>query len=340
MKTIRFIRSRTGLALVLLADLLVYASSPGPYDYTTASLEIALAAQEIFTEEWLDLDVVVGTAIGVDGTGHAVLKVYLAEPSTLDFPRYMAGVEIMTEVTGRFRALPAPLAVDDPTTSYPRPVPIGVSTGHPSITAGTIGARVTDGEQVFALSNNHVFAANNGGRQGDNLLQPGAADGGQDPDDAFGTLYDFEPLSFCRVGVCESNRIDAAVALTTQDELANATPEGGYGSPRPWTIDAAIGMAVQKFGRTTGHTVGEISGIHATLDVDYRTGTARFEDQIVISGRGFSAGGDSGSLVVTKGLLLGDRRPVGLLFAGSASTTIANPIAHVLERFGMAVDGG
>jgi hypothetical protein len=339
-KTIRLLRSRTGLALVLLADLLVYASSPGPYDYTNASLEIALAAQEVFTEDWLDFEEVVGTAIGVDGAGHAVLKVYLAEPSSLELPRYMAGVEIVTEVTGPFTPLPALAAAPDPTTNYPRPVPIGVSTGHPDVTAGTIGARVTDGERVFALSNNHVFAANNGGREGDNLLQPGVADGGRDPDDSFGTLYDFEPLSFCRAGVCGLNRIDAALALTTPEDLGTETPEGGYGSPRPWSLEAEIGMAVQKYGRTTGHTVGEISGIHAILDVNYRTGTARFEDQIVISGAGFSAGGDSGSLVVTKGRLLADRRPVGLLFAGSGNTTIANPITHVLERFNVGLDGG
>ncbi|MGD8871658.1 MAG: hypothetical protein PVJ80_08740, partial [Gemmatimonadota bacterium] len=91
---------------------------------------------------------------------------------------------------------------------------------------------------------------------------------------------------------------------------------------------------------TTGHTEGVVSGIHAILDVSYRTGVARFEDQIVISGRGFSAGGDSGSLIVTKGRLLADRRPVGLLFAGTGTTTVANPIDEVLERFGVGVDGG
>jgi hypothetical protein len=59
----------------------------------------------------------------------------------------------------------------------------------------------------------------------------------------------------------------------------------------------------------------------------------------VISGPRFSAGGDSGSLIVTKGTLLGDRRPVGLLFAGSPTTTLANPIDAVLDRFGVRVDG-
>lgn len=339
MKILRVLRSRVGLALVLLADLLVFASAPGPNDYTTASLEVALAAQDLFTEDWLALDEVVGTAIGVDGAGHAVLKVYLAEPTDLAFPRSMAGVQIVTEVTGRFTALPAAAAAD-PTTSFPRPVPIGVSTGHPNVSAGTIGARVTDGERTFALSNNHVFAAVNGGQEGDNLLQPGVVDGGRDPDDAFATLFDYEPIRLCELGACDLNRVDAAIALTTADELGTDTPEGGYGSPRPWTVEPEIGMTVQKYGRTTGHTVGEISGIHATLDVNYRTGVARFEDQIVITGTGFSAGGDSGSLIVTKGVLLGDRRPVGLLFAGSPTTTLANPIDFVLERFAVGVDGG
>jgi hypothetical protein len=322
-----------------LADLLVSTSSPGPYDYTQASLEVALTVQATLDREWLPLDEVVGTAIGVDGAGHAVVKVYLAAPGFVDVPRFIAGVEIVLEVTGPFTALPAVAAAADPKSGFARPVPIGVSTGHPEVTAGTIGARVTDGERTFALSNNHIFAANNGGREGDNHLQPGRVDGGRDPDDSFGTLYDFEPLSFCRFGVCDPNRVDAAIALTTPEELGTATPDGGYGTPRSWPVEAALGMSVQKYGRTTGHTEGEISGIHATLDVSYRDGIARFEDQIVITGQGFSAGGDSGSLIVTKGRLLGDRRPVGLLFAGSPTTTLANPIDAVLERFAVQVDG-
>jgi hypothetical protein len=219
-------------------------------------------------------------------------------------------------------------------------VPIGVSSGHPDITAGTIGARVTDGTRVFALSNNHVFAASNGGRAGDNLLQPGVADGGRNPDDAIGTLYDFEPIQFCVGMACPSNRLDAAVALTTPDDIGTETPEDGYGSPRPDPFEAMLGMRVQKYGRTTGQTEGRVTGINATIDVNYRTGVARFVGQVVVSGDGFSAGGDSGSLIVSKGLLSADRRPVGLLFAGSATTTLANPIDLVLDRFGVRVDGG
>lgn len=343
MKIARLFRSRTALLVALLADLLMYAGHGGPYDYSAASFDQALAMQEIVTDEWLALDGVVGTAIGVDGHGHAVLKVYLETPGVATFPRFL-GVEIVPEVTGPFSALPAdPETLEaegtNPATQFPRPVPIGVSTGHPNVSAGTIGARVTDGERVFALSNNHVAAAVNGGREGDVLLQPGVADGGRNPDDAIGTLYDFEPLQFCQLGSCPLNRIDAAIVLTSPEDVGNETPEGGYGTPRPWTHEPEIGLRVQKYGRTTGLTEGRITGINATIDVNYRTGQVRFEDQIVITGNRFSAGGDSGSLIVTKGILLGDRRPVGLLFAGSPTNTLANPIGLVLDRFQIAIDG-
>jgi len=336
----RLIRSRAVLALALLADLFLYAGSHGPYDYTTASFEQALSLQEQVTPAWLSRDGVVGTAIGVDGSGHAVVKVYLTEFGVTAFPRFVAGVQVVPEVTGRFVALPgdAESAVD-PTSSFPRPVPIGVSAGHGAVTAGTIGARVTDGDRTFALSNNHVFAANNDGSAGDNLLQPGVVDGGRDPDDVIGTLFDFEPLHFCKAMLCSMNRIDAAIALTSTDDVGSATPDGGYGSPRTSPVEATLGMDVQKYGRTTGHTQGQVTGLNATIDVAYASGTARFEDQIVITGRGFSAGGDSGSLIVSKGLLLADRRPVGLLFAGTTTTTLANPIDFVLDRFDIRIDG-
>jgi len=345
----RFFRSRVALGLALAADLLLYAGTTGPYDYTAASYEAALSAQAQVTDEWLAKEGVVGTAVGVDGQGHAVLKVYLTRPEIALFPTFVpvenGSVRVVPEVTGEFRALPAEVdAADgdavDPTKGFPRPVPIGVSTGHGKVTAGTIGARTRAGDQTYALSNNHIFAANNDGQAGDNLLQPGVVDGGKAPDDVIGTLHDFEPIRFCRAMLCPANTMDAAVALTTSDDVGHETPDGGYGAPRASTSEAELGMSVQKYGRTTGHTVGQVSGLNATIDVGYRDGKARFEGQIVISGRGFSAGGDSGSLVVTKGLLLADRRPVGLLFAGTQTTTLANPIDLVLDRFGLEIDDG
>jgi hypothetical protein len=271
--------------------------------------------------------------------------VYMARPNVLGVPASLEGVPVLSEVTGEFWALgdgPRSEEGDSylkPTERFPRPVPIGVSAGQPDVTAGTIGARVSDSSEIYALSNNHVFANRNDASKGDNILQPGRVDGGTDPSNAIGTLYDFEPLRFCGVLSCPDNRIDAALALTSADNLGTGTPENGYGEPRSGTTTATLGQAVQKYGRTTGLTTGTVSGINATINVNYNTGTVRFVDQILISDGRFSQGGDSGSLVVTKGSGGEDRKPVGLLFAGSNTNTIANPIDLVLERFGVAIDG-
>ncbi len=222
-----------------------------------------------------------------------------------------------------------------PRDRWDRPVPIGVSTGHPDVTAGTIGARVTDGSNVYALSNNHVYANENNANIGDSVLQPGTYDGGMVPDDSIGTLYAFVPISFTDVNV-----VDAAIALSSIASLDNTTPPDGYGTPKSTTADASIGMKVLKYGRTTGQTKGRVYAINVTVDVGYDSGVARFENQIVITPGTFSAGGDSGSLIVVDSKRTSDHhKPIGLLFAGSSRYTVANPIGPVLDAFGVTIDG-
>ncbi len=222
----------------------------------------------------------------------------------------------------------------DPTSRFPRPVPIGVSTGHPSITAGTIGCRVTDDYgNVYASSNNHVYADENRASGGDPVLQPGSYDGGVDPDDAIGTLADFQPIDFGGF-----NFIGAAIALTSTDLLDNATPSDGYETPRSSPVSARIGQRVMKYGRTTSLTKGRVYAINASVLVSYESGIALFVGQIIGTPGNFSAPGDSGSLIVIeKGS--DQRRPVGLLFAGSPTITIANPIQFVMDMFDVTVDG-
>jgi PKD repeat protein len=101
-------------------------------------------------------------------------------------------------------------------------------------------------------------------------------------------------------------------------------------------------MTVQKYGRTTGWTQGEVAEINVTVDVCYEVRglifcvkQARFVDQIGISPGTFSSGGDSGSLIVTDD---GNNYPVGLLFAGGSTRTFANPIDVVLHSFVVTVD--
>ena len=228
------------------------------------------------------------------------------------------------------------IIVGTPARWFERPVPIGVSTGHPDITAGTIGCRVTDGTNVYALSNNHVYADCNNVNIGDNVLQPGTVDGGVDPDHAIGTLAAFEPIAF---GPRRTNTIDAAIAESSTELLGNATPDDGYGVPSSTPVTVVEDMldpplTVQKHGRTTGLTTGVVDSINATVRVTYAPGWALFENQIIVTPGTFSAGGDSGSLVVTQD----GNNPVGLLFAGSSSHTICNPIGPVLTQLGNLVE--
>ncbi|MBW2739054.1 MAG: serine protease [Deltaproteobacteria bacterium] len=261
-------------------------------------------------------------------------------------PKNLDGVPVQVVVTGKLYAWGKPVNPGvkppkdeiDPTARFDRPVPIGVSTGHPDITAGTIGCRVTDGVYFYALSNNHVYANENSASISDVVLQPGTYDGGTIANDAIGTLDDFEQIYFDG----SDNTIDAAIAFSSKENLDNATPADGYGTPKSTTIQAEVNQPVKKYGRTTGLTKGRVYGINATVDINYNSGVARFVSQIIITPGSFSAGGDSGSLVVIdgKGRTKGDdRKAVGLLFAGSDLITIANPISEVLDRFIVTIDG-
>lgn len=309
-------------------------------------IDRVMAIQNRHTHRLMAIPGVVGTATGLGAGGRPAVMVLTEKPGVAGIPGLLDGVPVIPKVTGEIRALkppsdkpgkppkPDPEPEPDPTARFDRPVPIGVSTGHPNITAGTIGCRVTKGGEIYALSNNHVYADENTAEIGDNALQPGPYDGGVDTGDAIGTLAAFETIVF---STSANNLIDAAIALSSTVLLGNATPSDGYGTPKSTTTEAAFNMKVMKYGRTTGQTSGRVYALNATVDVGYDSGTARFAGQIIITPGKFSAPGDSGSLVVTGGR--DARKPVGLLFAGSDIMTIANPIDTVLEHFGVTIDG-
>ena len=337
-----------------LVALMTVAGS-GNVSADPPGLARAQEVQDAHTDKLLSIEGVVGTAVGFGSGGAApVIVVYTETPQVAsNLPRSLDGFAVAPRVTGRFVALhhrpghdggpggedpPPPADCTNTTERCERPVPIGVSTGHPDITAGTIGARVTDGNAVYALSNNHVYANGNDASLGDAVIQPGTVDGGASPADDIGNLAAFEPIDFNG----GDNTMDAAIALSSTANLGNSTPSfGGYGTPSSTIAGASVGQAVQKFGRTTGLTVGEVSEINVTLTVCYEgfpfcTKSAKFVDQIAIIDGTFSDGGDSGSLIVTNDA---NKNPVGLLFAGSSTRTIASRIDLVLTRFGVTIDG-
>jgi len=330
-----------GLALILALGQAVASGQGSGND----GLLRAIAAQEQHTDALLARPDVVGTGVGLSAAGEAVVRIYV-ENGAAGLPAQLDSVPVEVVFTGRIVARECPKGPAGP---CDRPVPIGVSTGHPNITAGTVGARVTKGTDVFALSNNHVYADSNNALLGNNALQPGPIDGGVNPTDAIGTLSDFEPIKFdpsacdASLGAADPdcNTMDAAIVLSSTAMLGNATLPDGYGVPNDQTAGASVGQLVKKYGRTTSLTSGEVAEINVTLDVCYEVWiifclkSARFVDQVAISPGSFSEGGDSGSLIVTQN----DNRPVALLFAGGNTRTFGNPIGPVLSRFNVNVDG-
>lgn len=324
-------------------------------------IRAAIQAQNRHMERLMNIRGVVGTATGIGPDGEPEIRVLTEKEGIHGIPKGLDNFRVQTKVTGKFYALQDPF-LPAPDERWPRPVPIGVSTGHPLITAGTIGARVRDAAgNVYALSNNHVYANINNANLGDSALQPGPFDGGTDPGDMIGTLDAYEPIIFSNYWSCallgrNCNTMDAAIALSSTDDLDYATPPDGYGSPNSAIHPAygvpnvigdvsedmglLLGESVQKYGRTTRRRFGTVDSINAVVNVCYDPAcqlVATFVDQLIITPATFSGGGDSGSLIVTNDA---NKYPVGLLFAGSDTDTIANPIDWALIRFGVDIDSG
>ena len=183
------------------------------------------------------------------------------------------------------------------------------------------------------MANENLAAA------GDNVLQPGHADGGMDPADAVATLTNFIPLDFNN-----PNTVDCAVATVNagiQIDAANLDSLGRLTGVR--TAPLGSNEPVAKVGRTTEVTRGMV--LAAELDnvsVEYDSGDPVFNNVIEIqtsTGILFSSGGDSGSLIVDGAL-----QAVGLLFAGSDTggpnglgLTYASPIDSVFQALSVSL---
>jgi hypothetical protein len=352
------VRSRHAfvLGVVVLLSAACSDSTRSPITAPTSSARLsagraqdvaaAIAAQERHNAALFNIPGVIGTAVGLLPSGAAAIRVYVTRPDMPELPPAVDGVPLDKRVTAQFMALSDP-------TKRARPAPLGFSVGHPTITAGTIGANVVDAAGVvYILSNNHVLAASNNASIGDAEYQPGPFDGGTAADQ-IGTLAAFRPINFSGV----ANPFDGAIARVTNpaDLLTNTPLDDGYGSPSATIAHDANGdgnfddiagllnVPVQKFGRTTKLTHDFIDAVNGSVTVCYEsffgfcTKSALYTGQLIINASGFSGGGDSGSLIVTND---GNKNPIALLFAGSSTQTIANRIDLVLNYFNVHINAG
>ena len=196
--------------------------------------------------------------------------------------------------------------------------------------SGTLGSLLTDGNgSFFILSNNHVLARSDAAALGEAISEPGLVDNQCRIPPIVANLTSFPLLS---------SNVDAAIAklgaVNGQPTMDTTGFIEDIGTISATPVLPTLNMAVKKSGRTTGLTTGSVTSFNTNVRVQYqarcgqgRKFTISFTDQVVVAPGNFSAGGDSGSLILTT-----NNQPVGLLFAGSSTTTIANPICEVLAK--------
>ena len=317
-----------GVAADLFAARDELESLFGGSDSMVAAMSLVSSSDGMGIENIQGIGVGIRSAAGVY-TGELAVKVFVREKAPLsrlnrDFavPSSINGMPTDVEEVGE-------LSASTYMASYPRPVPCGVSCGHVRVTAGTLGCLIVlNNNRLCVLSNNHVLANENNAAVGDPIIQPGRVDGGVSPRDRIALLERFVPISFSG-----PNTVDAAAAFTSS-QLVKPQHVNYLMNPTP--VAPRLSLSVIKNGRTTQATQGVITAIGVnSVRVRYTAGVASFNNQIFIQGIGsrpFSQGGDSGSIIVTAGT----RQPVGLLFAGSATHTIANPIEAVMSALGIS----
>lgn len=285
---------------------------------------------------------VMGVGIGPkmrDGkpTGDLSVHVYVeykieraALPKDMLLPTQVESVPVDVIESGRFASQLIPIQ-----RQRLRPARPGCSVGFESaggrVNAGTFGAVVELRGEEYILSNNHVLADTNTLPLGTDIYQPGSFDS-----------IDGEPIArlakFIPLTNSGPNQVDCAIAkiiasglvdpvfLPKVDRLLSAN-----------AVEPTLGATVEKVGRTTGHTTGEIFDIDADVMIDLpRIGPARFENQLLVRGNGggvFSAKGDSGSVIVVQRT----KQATGLLCAGSSLYTVANRMSAVLEALGVTL---
>lgn len=217
-----------------------------------------------------------------------------------------------------------------------------------SCCGGTLGSMVVRNGTNYILSNNHVLANSDSGTIGDAIIQPGLIDNPAiNPTcQSAGTTTVANLSQFFTMEGNPANPVDAAIAQIVPGKVdtsgnilllgatadANGVPVAG--SPHAGSgVIPTVGTPVAKSGRSSGLTCSTIEATPATFSVVYSktcggstSFTVMYSNQVGISGGDFSEEGDSGSLIVTQN----NADPVALLFAGSDTDTVGNPIGDVL----------
>ena len=212
----------------------------------------------------------------------------------------------------------------------------------------TLGSLVTRGGTQYILSNTHVLARSDIAQLGDPIIQPALIDTATCTSSGARTVANLSAFYNLETGALP--KIDAAIAQTVPGNVdtsgnilylgATADTSGVpmAGAPHAGSgVTATLAMPVAKSGRSTGLTCSTVLAVAVSVNaVQYQKGcgtgatfTVNYTNQVDVAGGSFSAEGDSGSLIVSQG----SADPVALLFAGSDTDTVGNPVGTVLNFF-------
>ena len=325
--------------------------------------QAVMAVQKAVTTEMMKLPGVLGTAVGLDDSGPTALVIYVDQdsPSRADIvrglPPQIRGIGVKVELTEKFRAFRGKPPGGgggsgvSHTAFQTAPIQLGTSGGWRTDLAngyccgGTLGSLIQVNGVQYILSNYHVFESDivpggNGivATTGNNIIQPGLIDVGCNAGSAQNVA------TLVKLSSLPGNNVDCSVAQVIPGMVSGAILEIGPISST--TVAASLNQAVKKSGRTTGLSSSKVSGLNATISVAYENEcaggaafTKTFTGQIVIanSGSAFLNSGDSGALMVEN--VTTNPRAVGLLYAGSSTSAIANPINAVLTFVGGKLGG-
>jgi len=372
-------RFRTWFAAIAVVGLFAWGCSTNPLgtdspvdirsDLSTSSAGIVLtpdnpevaavmAVQDRYTPEIIKMPGVAAVGTGLDVTsGKPVIKVFLesqAAPGQLK--KEYDGVKVITEVSGKIMARKGGGGGVSHTAIQTPPIQLGTSGGpvldlaNGYCCGGTLGSLVSKGGSQYILSNSHVLAGDvaSGGNGrvstiGDDIGQPGLIDvncsaaGAQIVADLSTTSSIYPPNN--------GSNVDCSIAQVRSGMVRTDGAILEIGTISSSTVAAFVGQGVKKSGRTTGLTRSSVSTINVAVNVGYETEcagtsfTKSYTGQIIISNKGsrFLDSGDSGSLMVED--VSTNPRAVGLLYAGSSSTAVANPIGQVLSFLGATMVG-
>lgn len=296
-------------------------------------IELLREGQALFASELLKIPGVHGVGIGYKKTGgkttgQLALIVRVdrklprgeVDPRELIPPEYRfysrisdEEVTVVTDVQERPRPVEYPCIADDALEARVRPISGGYSIGLVGAGGGTLGGWVWDdlNNQIVLLTNNHVL----GSTAGADVLQPSSGDNGNFPADHFADVVRTGTLDATIAGPINANDVELEIE--------------GIGPAVYEVAPATLNMLVEKSGRTTEHTTGQVVlvnyisnhyGSTSDFEVDPDPGIARFAYY-----------GDSGSLIVERNHPSGYgwKRVVGLLWGGLPSQ--GNAYAHQLQ---------